>query len=354
MNNKIMSQFIVEKKQDYLFKLEQSISTLFYQGFKAIYSFTLQQNKISKNLLKEFQANLKDISTWTKEDIETEYTRFKNIDKLILSLLKINLAILNPHKTDFKYPSASEYIYQCNLNIARNIWKNPFLFYEKNLSKSEIQQNYNKILKMIKKSINETFIQMIPTDDEEEESTKEIIKDVQKEEDEKKDEDEDEDEEENDGSGDDEDEEESDEDSDEDEDDDGDEEEEDSDEDSNEDEDDDVDDEDEEDSDENSDEDEDDDGDDEEEEDSEEDLEDSDEDEEEEEDECEDENGDNNEESNDDKDESDDQDSEESEEEEESEPEPESNVKVITLLEKKNLIKEKLKNNMGKKYDSFF
>ena len=305
-----MTQFIVEKKQDYLLKLEQSTSALFYQGFKAIYSFTVEQNKIHKNLLKEFQANLKEISTWAEEDIETEYARFKNIDKLILSLFKINLAILNPHKTDFKYPSPAEYIYQCNLNIARNIWKNPFLFYEKNKSKSEIQQNYNKILKMIKKSIHETFVQMIPAD-EEEESTKEVEnenleeeeEDQENSDDEENSEDEEEDQEESDDEENSEDEEEDQEESEDDE---------------------------------NSD-------------DEEEDQEES-EDDENSEDEEEDQ-----EESDDDENSDDEESSEESSESsEDEEPEPEPATKVITLLDKKNLIKEKLKNNMGKKYDSFF
>jgi len=320
-----MTQFIVEKKQDYLLKLEQSTSALFYQGFKAIYSFTVEQNKIHKNLLKEFQANLKEISTWAEEDIETEYSRFKNIDKLILSLFKINLAILNPHKTDFKYPSPAEYIYQCNLNIARNIWKNPFLFYEKNLSKSDIQQNYNKILKMIKKSIHETFVQMIPAD-EEEESTKEVNENEVKEGKKEEDQEESENDEETDESEDDEEESENDEETDESEDD-----------------------EDESENDEETDESE----DDEDESENEEETDESEDDEDEsenDEDESEDDEDESENDDSEDEDDSDDGDQED----EEPEPEPEPATKVITLLEKKNLIKEKLKNNMGKKYDSFF
>ena len=342
-----MTQFIVEKKQDYLLKLEQSTSALFYQGFKAIYSFTVEQNKIHKNLLKEFQANLKEISTWAEEDIETEYARFKNIDKLILSLFKINLAILNPHKTDFKYPSPAEYIYQCNLNIARNIWKNPFLFYEKNLSKSEIQQNYNKILKMIKKSINETFVQMIPADEEEDKedvgNKESNDKDEEEDSDDSDEDEEDDDEEDDDEEDDDEeddDEEDDDEEDEEDEDEDEDDDEEDDDEEDEEDEDDDEEDEEDEDEDEDSDDEEEDDEDDEEEDDE-------DSDEEDDEDEEDDDKEENEEDSGDDEEES-------SEDEPEPKPEPEPATKVITLLDKKNLIKEKLKNNVGKKYDSFF
>jgi hypothetical protein len=317
-----MTQFIVEKKQDYLLKLEQSTSALFYQGFKAIYSFTVEQNKIHKNLLKEFQANLKEISTWAEEDIETEYARFKNIDKLILSLFKINLAILNPHKTDFKYPSPAEYIYQCNLNIARNIWKNPFLFYEKNLSKSDIQQNYNKILKMIKKSIHETFVQMIPADEEEDENDENL--EEEKEDQENSDEEED-DQEDDDDTEEDDDDQEDDDDTEEDDDD-------------------------QEDDDDTEEDEDDEDDDDDDQEDDDDDQEDDDDDQEDDDDDQEDE---------DDTEEEDDDDQEESDddgqsEDEEPEPEPEPATKVITLLEKKNLIKEKLKNNMGKKYDSFF
>jgi hypothetical protein len=53
-------------------------------------------------------------------------------------------------------------------------------------------------------------------------------------------------------------------------------------------------------------------------------------------------------------DDDDQEDDDDIEEEPEPEPEPEPATKVITLLDKKNLIKERLKNNMGKKYDSFF
>ena len=123
------------KKDEYLNKLKNITTNLYLQGIKAIYSFTIENNKIHKNLLKEFQANLKDIAQWTDDDIITEYERFiiiskyKNLDKLIFAIFKINVTICNNKKVEtFKYPKPYEYMHQCYLNIARIIWKEPYLF----------------------------------------------------------------------------------------------------------------------------------------------------------------------------------------------------------------------------------
>jgi hypothetical protein len=182
---------IHDKKEEYILKLEKVSSNLYLQGIRAIYSFTLENNKIHKNLLKEFQGNLKEISLWTEDDIISEYERFKNVseftqlDKLISSILNMFGSKAKPW----------EYMFQCYLSIARKIWKEPYIFYEKNVSKTDIQKNYIKIEKIIRKCIRETFSQIVPFElQEEEDQDQDQVNQLEKNEDDKNNEADDEDE----------------------------------------------------------------------------------------------------------------------------------------------------------------
>jgi vacuolar-type H+-ATPase subunit D/Vma8 len=157
------TMYLREKRDDYLLKLEKLTTPLFFQRFLDTYKETVKTNKIHKNLLKEFQSGLKSVSAWSEEDQSSEYSHMQTdsgvsyLSKLISNVFKIYVLIWNSKKAQtFAYPTAEQFIYQCYLSIARSVWKEPYLFYDK-VAKQEYQKNLVKLEKAIPRQLNRLF-----------------------------------------------------------------------------------------------------------------------------------------------------------------------------------------------------
>ena len=161
------------RRGEYLKKLEKSTTPLYIEGINSIYQNVKKQNTVKKFLLKEFQQSMADVSRWSNDMINTEYGRFKKnvtiIDKLIQSIFEIDVTLhIGLSQNAKKYiPKPCDYVHQCYLNIARHLWKQPFLVYDVNIEKLEIQKNKVKIEKIVGNCIRDTFSQFLPLDDEE-------------------------------------------------------------------------------------------------------------------------------------------------------------------------------------------
>ena len=163
MDNKF---YLKEKRCEYIAKLEDITTNLFLQGIISVYKAVKDKCKNNRNILKEFQLSLRDIKEWTRSDLKKEYARFvseskcKFIDKLITSIFKIYYLTNGIKEND--YPSVSQYIHECYLNIARRVFKNPYLVYDIGVNSFEISKNNRDIEKIIRRCINDTFVQMLP------------------------------------------------------------------------------------------------------------------------------------------------------------------------------------------------
>ena len=60
--------YLVEKKKQYTYLLVNSLSLPIFEGIKSIYNIS-KDNSESKEILKNFQTFLSDISRWGKEKI---------------------------------------------------------------------------------------------------------------------------------------------------------------------------------------------------------------------------------------------------------------------------------------------
>ena len=107
--------------------------------FLELYETTKRNNKTKRFLLKEYQHELKSIKNWTNEMIIQKHEEFDN----------------------------NHFSYECLLNIARELWKQPYLVYDIGVSKIDIQKNRIKIDKIIKKCIIDTPVVEARTDDDE-------------------------------------------------------------------------------------------------------------------------------------------------------------------------------------------
>ena len=149
------------ERQETISNLVHMLKHPFINAFTEIYSGVQKVNTSNRFVLREFQEGLKDVSTWTgvKKDEETvkRFECVKEVSKGLTELAGINRTLLN---RDSKEMSVREFLYTCFLNLAREIWTKPFLFYHR-VTKSEYQKNMMAIEKLVVGEIKAT-IRRIP------------------------------------------------------------------------------------------------------------------------------------------------------------------------------------------------
>lgn len=154
---------------EYKKELVSKCLPLFVQGFDAIYQNTKRKCKKQKLILREFQDCLESIPLWNSTIIENEYNRFIKNTRCtwLCNLIKASLREVS---TDICTTSTNEsipeiegpqFVHKCYINIGREIWKTPQLFYEK-ITPSEKTKNMNEIHNIIEKMIIQTLKNELP------------------------------------------------------------------------------------------------------------------------------------------------------------------------------------------------
>ena len=147
----------------------------FYQGFKSIYESVAKKTINKKYILRDFQNALEFVPLWNTNIIDTEYKRFKKntrcgwLDDLIqASFLNMAKELLknteNKSSIQLVIPSGPNFIHKCYINIAREIWKNPKIFYQK-VSRDELKDNIEDIYDIISEQILHTLRNDLPFKD---------------------------------------------------------------------------------------------------------------------------------------------------------------------------------------------
>ena len=120
-----------------------------------------------------FRLFLEKVPTWSNEVIETETNRIidnSNCDWLndlitavFISHTKILTAIGSNNNSNIELviPKTINFIHKSYINIAREIWKNPYLF-DDYVSGSEYQKNMRTVELLIKDSIENTIRKLLP------------------------------------------------------------------------------------------------------------------------------------------------------------------------------------------------
>ena len=142
--------------------LNNSISYYIFEGFIFYYNKCkdlCKDKNNNKNILKNFQLALEQISCWNQLIVNEEVKRILskskyNVDlnNLVHSCIKayINCFISN-YTTDINI-NFNDFIHSCYIECARNFYLNPLLFYH-NLNDTEIKKNQLEILTIINESI---------------------------------------------------------------------------------------------------------------------------------------------------------------------------------------------------------
>ena len=152
-------------KMEYTAQLIDVLAPNFFDGIKSIYDESKTVNSVNKtqSITLLFRNFLEKVPTWSNEVIETETNRIIDISNcdwlndlitaVFISHTKILTAIgSNNSNIELIIPKTINFIHKCYINIAREIWKNPYLF-DDYVTGSEYQRKIRTVELLIKDSI---------------------------------------------------------------------------------------------------------------------------------------------------------------------------------------------------------
>ena len=138
--------------------LNNSISFYIFEGFIFYYNKCKDKSN-NKNILKNFQVSLEQITFWNQNVINEEVNRIiskskYNVDlnNLLQSCIKSYINCFISNYNSIITINLNDFIHNCYIECARNFYLNPLLFYH-NLNDTEIKKNQLEILTIINESI---------------------------------------------------------------------------------------------------------------------------------------------------------------------------------------------------------
>ena len=165
-----------QAKMEYTNQLIDILTPQLFDGIKSIYDEAKLVYKINKTepITLLFRSFLEKVPSWNNVIIETETERIITmsscdwLDELITAVFISHTKILTcigenrtNNNIDLTIPKIINFIHKCYINIAREMWKNPYL-YNENVIASEYQKNMRTCEEIIKESIENTIRQLLP------------------------------------------------------------------------------------------------------------------------------------------------------------------------------------------------
>lgn len=170
--------YLVEVKKEYTITLVNILTPLIYQGMESIYN-DAKKASTTDNVLKIFQGFLRRVPKWNNDLIENETNRILSnsrcadwIHDLIKAVIKSNIIILTNNfmykrkqseldKNYYEQISLNDFIHKVYIECAREIWNNPYLFFDE-YSPIDLKRNQRDTISLIKDSIREAIRKMLP------------------------------------------------------------------------------------------------------------------------------------------------------------------------------------------------
>ena len=174
-NNKSFLHILVDAKSEYTQQLTQILSSPIYEGIISIYKYAKTIAENQETVLQTFQELLSKIPKWTEATLNEEYTRIVLYSKcdwiadLITAVFISHTKVLSSihlgskqRNIDLKIPTPIIFIHNVYINVAREFWKNPYLFYNDNLNPIDIQRNMRDCENIIRECIQNTIRKLLP------------------------------------------------------------------------------------------------------------------------------------------------------------------------------------------------
>ena len=165
---------LLDCKNNYINRLNKILQTPILDKLYNIYNQCKHSSLKNNNetlILKHFQKKLELISQWDNTIITEELSNICNtnninwLDELLKAVFISNNKIINlihnESVVNIEIPNTKLFIHTLYTNIARDIWKNPYLFYHK-YNPSVIINNETTITKIILQNILDTIEYFLP------------------------------------------------------------------------------------------------------------------------------------------------------------------------------------------------
>ena len=171
-----MQHVLDNNREIFLHQITKKLFPLIYQGIDSIFQ---EANKISKNdsknILKNFQTFLKKIPAWSKAIIDHERKRImlkveepEILELLMKTYVKLSLIQLTGVNKislikfeDIEELNMNNILHNIYIDVARELYTHPFLMYDK-IAPIECKKNQNIVLEIIKTSIKDSLINILP------------------------------------------------------------------------------------------------------------------------------------------------------------------------------------------------
>jgi len=165
-----------QAKIEYTKQLTDILYIHIFDGFTSIYneSKKIYITKTGVPILNIFRKLLENIPIWNNEIIEEETKRIIKVSKcdwlddlvtaVFISHTRILMSIgpnQNTNKINVSIPKTPNFIHKIYINIARDLWKNPYL-YNENVAGHDRQRNMNRVEEIIKINIETTIRKELP------------------------------------------------------------------------------------------------------------------------------------------------------------------------------------------------
>ena len=168
------SPVFAQAKIEYTKQLIDVLKLPIYEGLQSIYNDSKQiyADNMDTDISIIFRKQIENVPKWNIDIIETEVDRIIRVsncdwlEDLITAVFISHTKILaslgnNSKQVNLTIPKISNFIHKCYINIARELWKNPYLF-DDNSSSIEYQQNIKMIENIIEEGIEQTIRKSLP------------------------------------------------------------------------------------------------------------------------------------------------------------------------------------------------
>jgi hypothetical protein len=139
--------FLIERKREYMCILKDVLENPILTGLQEIYNSCKSTNSDNQVII-AFQKSLREIQGWSDEkksqkceSIDTATSNCKYLGKLLQEIFRINIKLFGLKDTD-RSCTFKSFIHLVYIECAREMWKNPFLFYH---GYSPYEQNRNNM-----------------------------------------------------------------------------------------------------------------------------------------------------------------------------------------------------------------
>jgi hypothetical protein len=164
-----------QAKLEYTKQLVDILYMNIYDGIRSIYDDAKVVYVAKRSpILVIFRSLLEQVPKWNSEIIQKETDRIEKtskcdwLDELLTAVFISHTRILmsigsnhNFNKINVTIPKTTTFIHKSYINIAREVWKNPYLFDEQ-VPGHEYQRNMKQLEGMIKLTIEDTIRRQLP------------------------------------------------------------------------------------------------------------------------------------------------------------------------------------------------